>query len=124
MPCLSGYEAPPPLFGSPPPPLQTQPPPPPPAVKMVREWEGVGVWPVATAPLCCEDSFLGPDFESSANDSMSNYVTLAESQLIGTRLIAKKTRIYCKKNYTARQIFCTRFTFFTYLTPCPQVDNP
>ena len=46
MPCLSGYEAPPPLLGSPPPPPQTHPPP----LKMVREWEGVGVWPVATAP--------------------------------------------------------------------------
>ena len=50
----------PPPLGSPPsPPPQTQPhpflaspfPPPPPALKVVREWEGVGVWPVATAPL-------------------------------------------------------------------------
>ena len=50
MPCLSGYEAsPPPLLGSPPPPPDPAPPPPP-ALKMVREWEGVGVWPVATAP--------------------------------------------------------------------------
>ena len=59
MPCLSGYEAsPPPLLGSPPPPPprpSPPPPPPPPALKMVREWEGVGVWPVATAPPC----FLG-----------------------------------------------------------------
>ena len=38
---------PPPLLGSPPPPPD---PAPPPALKMVREWEGVGVWPVATAP--------------------------------------------------------------------------
>ena len=38
---------PPPPRPSPAPP---PPPPPPPALKMVREWEGVGVWPVATAP--------------------------------------------------------------------------
>ena len=50
MPCLSGYEASPPLLGSPPPPPPPRPSPPPPPLKMVREWEGVGVWPVATAP--------------------------------------------------------------------------
>ena len=49
MPCLSGYEAsPPPSWQPPSPPPHTQPPPP--ALKMVREWEGVGVWPVATTP--------------------------------------------------------------------------
>ena len=50
MPCLSGYEASPPPFLAAPlrPPRPS--PPPPPALKMVREWEGVGVWPVATAP--------------------------------------------------------------------------
>ena len=33
--------------------IQTKPnPPPPPALKVVREWEGVGVWPIATAPVC------------------------------------------------------------------------
>ena len=42
----------PPFLGSPPPPppRPSPPPPPPPALKVVREWEGVGVWPVATAP--------------------------------------------------------------------------
>ena len=53
MPCLSGYEASPPPSWQPPPPDPAPPPPPPPpppALKMVREWEGVGVWPVATAP--------------------------------------------------------------------------
>ena len=66
--------SPPPFLGSPPPktppswqpprpsppPLSWQPPfpppnpaPPPPALKVVRDWEGVGVWPVATAPPCC-----------------------------------------------------------------------
>ena len=41
----------PPFPPPPPPPPPTQPPPP--ALKVVREWEGVGVWPVATAPPCC-----------------------------------------------------------------------
>ena len=54
MPYLSGYEAcpPPPFLAAPlPPPLPPpKPSPPPPALKVVREWEGVGVWPVATAP--------------------------------------------------------------------------
>ena len=49
---LSGYEAcpPPPHLGSPPytPPNPT--PAPAAALKVVREWEGVGVWPVATPP--------------------------------------------------------------------------
>ena len=62
MPCLSGYEASPlPLLGSlPPPPPDPAPPPPPPALKMVREWEGVGVWPVATPPPCLASSPGGP----------------------------------------------------------------
>ena len=42
MPYLSGMKPP------PPPPFLAAPPPP--AVKLVREWEGVGVWPVATPP--------------------------------------------------------------------------
>ena len=42
---------PPPPDPAPLPPPQTQPPPPPPPpLKVVREWEGVGVWPVAMAP--------------------------------------------------------------------------
>ena len=51
MPYLSGYEAPPPVSW--PPPFAPPPPPDPapiPALKVVREWEGVGVWPVATPP--------------------------------------------------------------------------
>ena len=45
MPYLSGYEAcPPPPF------LAAPPPPPPPTLKVVREWEGVSVWPDATPP--------------------------------------------------------------------------
>ena len=51
MPCLSGYEASPPPSWQPPSP-PPRPSPPPPALKMVREWEGVGVWPVATPPPC------------------------------------------------------------------------
>ena len=54
MPCLSGYEACPPPLSWHPPPDPAPPPPqthPPPALKVVREWERVGVWPDATAPL-------------------------------------------------------------------------
>ena len=41
----------PPFMAAPPPPTKPPPAPhPPPALKVVREWEGVGVWPVATAP--------------------------------------------------------------------------
>ena len=41
--------------------------PPPPALKVVREWEGVGVWPVATPPLWAPATivhlrFLHPEY--------------------------------------------------------------
>ena len=49
MPCMLGSRAPPPAFvvapRPPPPPTR---PPHPPTLKVVREWEGVGVWPNAT----------------------------------------------------------------------------
>ena len=54
--------SPPPFLAAPLPPL-TQPlpllgsPPPPPALKVVREWERVGVWPVATPPPPCPTHF-------------------------------------------------------------------
>ena len=47
--CQAMKPPPPPFLAASLPPPQTQPPPPP-ALKMVREWEGVGVWPVATPP--------------------------------------------------------------------------
>ena len=52
MPYMSGYEAcpPSPLLAAPDPPPHPAPPPPPPTLKVVREWEGVGVWPDATPP--------------------------------------------------------------------------
>ena len=33
-------------------------PPPPPTLKVVREWEGVGVWPDTTPPHVVQGSFL------------------------------------------------------------------
>ena len=53
MPYMSGHEActPPPLPGAPrPPPCPPTSPRPPPSLKVVREWEGVGIWPDATPP--------------------------------------------------------------------------
>ena len=111
MPCLSGYEA------CPPPP--PRPSPPPPALKVVREWEGIGVWPDAMAPPCCLCAFDHDKSEVGMQLSL-----LAEHRYISHGVVVCLVRFHATlahrslfvqfKTFACKicLIFCTFFIIF------------